>query len=116
MSIEALFEYRQQTCKDDASLSVSYMEIYRDEVYDLLVDRETVGHIFAPSDARRTCLSTDSCDDLCRPLNYRSGRMMLAKSLLQTYHQHRFKTSTSSISYTRTHSLESAWFGSDQCW
>ncbi|KAH9177600.1 P-loop containing nucleoside triphosphate hydrolase protein [Lactarius sanguifluus] len=27
--------------EDDASLSVSYMEIYRDEVYDLLVDRET---------------------------------------------------------------------------
>ncbi|KAH9042670.1 P-loop containing nucleoside triphosphate hydrolase protein [Lactarius pseudohatsudake] len=39
-AVEALFEYRQ-TCKDDASLSVSYMEIYRDEVYDLLVDRET---------------------------------------------------------------------------
>ncbi|KAH9006410.1 P-loop containing nucleoside triphosphate hydrolase protein [Lactarius hatsudake] len=34
-AVEALFEYRQ-TCKDDASLSVSYMEIYRDEV-----DRET---------------------------------------------------------------------------
>ena len=25
-----------------ASISVSYMEIYKDEVYDLLVDRETV--------------------------------------------------------------------------
>jgi kinesin family protein 22 len=47
MSIEALFEYRRQTCEDDVSLSVSYMEIYRDEVYDLLVDRETVGHVFA---------------------------------------------------------------------
>lgn len=30
----------------DVSLSMSYMEIYRDEVYDLLVDRETVRHVF----------------------------------------------------------------------
>jgi kinesin family member 22 len=52
MSIEALFEYRQ-TCKDDASLSVSYMEIYKDEVFDLLVDRESVGHVFAVFGARR---------------------------------------------------------------
>jgi len=44
MSVEALLEYRRQTCKDDALLSVSYTEIYRDEVYDLLVDRDTVGH------------------------------------------------------------------------
>lgn len=64
MPIKALFEYKQQTCKDDVSLSVSYMEIYRDEVYDLLVDRETVSHIFSPPDARRACLRTDSCDDL----------------------------------------------------
>ena len=60
MSIEALFEYRRQTCKDDASLSVSYTEIYRDEVYDLLVDRDTVGHIFATSNARRSCLNWQS--------------------------------------------------------
>lgn len=26
----------------DAELAVSYMEIYKDEVYDLLVNRETV--------------------------------------------------------------------------
>jgi hypothetical protein len=30
----------------DVSLSISYMEIYRDDVYDLLVDRETVRHVF----------------------------------------------------------------------
>jgi len=30
--------------EDDVTLSVSYMEIYRDEVYDLLVDRESVSH------------------------------------------------------------------------
>lgn len=29
----------------DVSLSASYMEIYRDEVYDLFVDRETVGPV-----------------------------------------------------------------------
>jgi len=28
----------------DVTLSVSYMEIYRDEVYDLLVDRESVSY------------------------------------------------------------------------
>jgi hypothetical protein len=60
MSIKALFEYGRQTCKDDASLSISYTEIYRDEVYDLLVDRETVGRIFAASDARRACLNWQS--------------------------------------------------------
>jgi hypothetical protein len=27
----------------DVTLFASYMEIYRDEVYDLFVDRETVG-------------------------------------------------------------------------
>lgn len=88
MSIEALFEYRRQTCKDDALLSISYTEIYKDDVYDLLVDRDTVGHIFSATDARRACLN----GNLCRLLNYQLGRMMPAKSLLQTYHQYRFKT------------------------
>jgi hypothetical protein len=31
----------------DVTLSVSYMEIYRDEVYDLFVERETVSHVLA---------------------------------------------------------------------
>jgi hypothetical protein len=33
--------------ESDVTLSASYMEIYRDEVYDLFVDRETVGLILA---------------------------------------------------------------------
>jgi hypothetical protein len=45
--IKALFDHKQKMSEYDVSLSVSYMEIYRDEVYDLLVDRETVGHFFA---------------------------------------------------------------------
>ncbi|KAI0300601.1 P-loop containing nucleoside triphosphate hydrolase protein [Multifurca ochricompacta] len=40
-AVEALFDYKQRMCVHGASVSVSYMEIYRDEVYDLLVDRET---------------------------------------------------------------------------
>jgi hypothetical protein len=31
----------------DVTLSASYMEIYRDEVYDLFVDRETVGLVLS---------------------------------------------------------------------
>lgn len=42
-----MFDHKQKMCECDISLSASYMEIYRDEVYDLLVDRETVGHAFA---------------------------------------------------------------------
>jgi hypothetical protein len=45
--IQALFGHKEQFTESDVSLSVSYMEIYRDEVYDLLVDRDTVGHAFA---------------------------------------------------------------------
>ncbi|KAI0254619.1 P-loop containing nucleoside triphosphate hydrolase protein [Lactifluus subvellereus] len=40
-AVEALFDHKQKMCEYDISLSVSYMEIYRDEIYDLLVDRET---------------------------------------------------------------------------
>jgi hypothetical protein len=45
--IKALFDHKQKISEYDVSLSVSYMEIYRDEVYDLLVDRDTVSHVFA---------------------------------------------------------------------
>lgn len=41
--IKALFERKRQMHEYDVTLSASYMEIYRDEVYDLFVDRETVG-------------------------------------------------------------------------
>jgi hypothetical protein len=44
--IEALFERKRQMHGYDVTLSASYMEIYRDEVYDLFVDRETVGLVF----------------------------------------------------------------------
>lgn len=40
---QALFEQKESIeVHDDVSLSVSYMEIYKDECYDLLVDRDTV--------------------------------------------------------------------------
>lgn len=45
--IKALFEHKRRIHEYDVTLSVSYMEIYRDEVYDLLVDRETVSHLLA---------------------------------------------------------------------
>jgi Kinesin motor domain len=45
--IEALFDHKRQMHEYDVSLSVSYMEIYRDEVYDLLVDRDSVSHTFS---------------------------------------------------------------------
>ncbi|KAH9975366.1 P-loop containing nucleoside triphosphate hydrolase protein [Lactifluus volemus] len=40
-AVDALFSHKQKMNECDVSLSMSYMEIYRDEVYDLLVDRET---------------------------------------------------------------------------
>jgi hypothetical protein len=43
--VETLFERKRQMHGYDVTLSASYMEIYRDEVYDLFVDRETVGLI-----------------------------------------------------------------------
>lgn len=40
---QALFEQKEFVeAHDDVSLSISYMEIYKDECYDLLVDRDTV--------------------------------------------------------------------------
>jgi hypothetical protein len=47
--VEALFDHKRQIQESDVTLSASYMEIYRDEVYDLFVDRETVGLVFAYS-------------------------------------------------------------------
>jgi len=43
--IEAMFEHKGKMHEYDVVVSVSYMEIYREEVYDLFVDRETVSHI-----------------------------------------------------------------------
>jgi hypothetical protein len=45
--VEALFDHRRGIRESDVTLSASYMEIYRDEVYDLFVDRETVGLVLA---------------------------------------------------------------------
>ena len=40
--VQTLFERKREMHDYDVTLSASYMEIYRDEVYDLFVDRETV--------------------------------------------------------------------------
>jgi len=40
-----MFEHKGKMHEYDVVVSVSYMEIYREEVYDLFVDRETVSHI-----------------------------------------------------------------------
>jgi hypothetical protein len=45
--VKALFERKRQMHGYDVTLSASYMEIYRDEVYDLFVDRETVGLVLS---------------------------------------------------------------------
>ena len=46
-SVEALFERQLYLENYTAELSVSYMEIYKDEVYDLLVTRENVSRPFS---------------------------------------------------------------------
>ena len=45
--VKALFKRKRQMHGYDVTLSASYMEIYRDEVYDLFVDRETVGLVLS---------------------------------------------------------------------
>jgi hypothetical protein len=37
-----MFEQKAALLRSNVELAVSYMEIYKDECYDLLVDRETV--------------------------------------------------------------------------
>jgi len=37
-----MFEQKAALQRSNVELAVSYMEIYKDECYDLLVDRETV--------------------------------------------------------------------------
>ncbi|KAG2127654.1 P-loop containing nucleoside triphosphate hydrolase protein [Suillus bovinus] len=39
--VEAMFEQKAALLRSNVELAVSYMEIYKDECYDLLVDRET---------------------------------------------------------------------------
>ncbi|KAG1855680.1 P-loop containing nucleoside triphosphate hydrolase protein [Suillus subalutaceus] len=39
--VEAMFEQKAVLLRSNVELAVSYMEIYKDECYDLLVDRET---------------------------------------------------------------------------
>lgn len=39
---QALLERKRETYRSAVSLSLSYMEIYKDEAYDLLVPKETV--------------------------------------------------------------------------
>lgn len=40
---QGIFEKRQHLQQYQTTLEISYMEIYKDEVYDLLVTRENVG-------------------------------------------------------------------------
>lgn len=40
-----MFEKKDQYDKYNVSLSISYMEIYKDDVYDLLVPRDNVRRV-----------------------------------------------------------------------
>ena len=42
IAMKAMFEQKASLQRSSVELAVSYMEIYKDEVYDLLVNRETV--------------------------------------------------------------------------
>lgn len=85
--VEALFDHKRQMRESDVMLSASYMEIYRDEVYDLFVDREAVGLVFTysgwyPPTRELTYYYSFSSNRL---LNYQLERMMQAKFSSQTY-------------------------------
>ena len=41
-AVEALFQKQLDFDRDTVDLAISYMEIYKDEVYDLLVARDNV--------------------------------------------------------------------------
>lgn len=74
--LEAIFQQASSLPYDDVSVTVSYMEIYKDECYDLLVSRENV--------RQHLMLLHFRCLLVHRLLNYLSEKMTAAKSLLQT--------------------------------
>ena len=44
-ALQAMFLHKAALQRSSVELAVSYMEIYKDEVYDLLVNRESVRYI-----------------------------------------------------------------------
>ncbi|EIM88681.1 kinesin-domain-containing protein [Stereum hirsutum FP-91666 SS1] len=73
--VRALFEQKEFVeAHDDVSLSISYMEIYKDECYDLLVDRDTapklpvrendVGQVFVANLSQIPIDSAEEFDNL----------------------------------------------------
>lgn len=68
---QAMFEKMDHIHQYETSLAVSYMEIYKDEVYDLLVTRENVSTLSAMS---TTVLTLESF----RPPNCLSAKMTVA--------------------------------------
>lgn len=66
-----MFQENKHHGRYNVSLAVSYMEIYKDEVYDLLVARENVSHpIVEPSasytEAKLEGSETSSTGERCR--------------------------------------------------
>ena len=65
-----MFDKKADIQKYETSYTVSYMEIYKDEVYDLLVTRENVSP-FQPS-------SIFLLKEFSRPLSFPSAKMIAA--------------------------------------
>ena len=83
-AVEALFEKQSGLERYGAELAVSYMEIYKDEVYDLLTQRDNVSQ----------AVSSSLLPTIKRPPNYPFVKIQLAKSLLQISVLGRSPTST----------------------
>lgn len=78
---QALLEKKREMSEKTVSLSLSYMEIYKDEAYDLLVPRETVSHPNFSS----AMSSTEACILIrLRRLSFPFARIQLEKSLSLT--------------------------------
>ncbi|KAI0266563.1 P-loop containing nucleoside triphosphate hydrolase protein [Gloeopeniophorella convolvens] len=88
-SVEALFNYKERITDHEVTLSVSYMEIYKDEVYDLLVDRETapklpvrendVGQVFV---ANLSSMPVDDIDEFLRIYTIANKKRSVGSTLL----------------------------------
>lgn len=66
----------KELMSDSVKLSISYMEIYKDEVYDLLIPRERV--------CSKPLFSVIHLNPVCRLRNYLFERTKRAKSLSLT--------------------------------
>lgn len=82
-SCQAMFLQKAALQRSSVELAVSYMEIYKDEVYDLFVNRESVRYLSVELDG---CFSM-TFDSATSMLNHFHG-FMIPSGMLNTRYRH----------------------------